>query len=245
MQLGEAAPRPLCTASPAELEDVSRLVRTNADSPRALGSRRDRAVTAADFAGAVARQSLGPFSLADLSPGAPRGASKRLRRLVDEEAVWDPALLRPGLVEATMAETRVLVVERAELAPNSATRADAFSISALGPGFAVPINWKVLEVTESESAPYLSELEQRAISELVKDYRADHDLLCPDEMCPLVVLDGGWFGEDRGVREALAGIDIEYLLEVAGDLDELEVASHGFATALPEQIASVTSVEVV
>jgi hypothetical protein len=210
-----------------------------------LGHRRDRARKMAIYASAVAGCPASPFGLPAIAAAAGAiGTEKQFRQLLDGSG-WDETKLRHLLVRAApSSEVGVYVVEIERVHGHDGDLFDIASIHALGEDKSTPIGWRRVPIPlhHGEPVPELSDGERLMIRELVADLLADYQALEPGPSRRPVIAIDACFGQNEKVRNDLADLGCEYILdvdEIGGPVyDGVRLEGHAYGSALESRVLS-------
>ena len=188
-----------------------------------LGHRKDRAAMMGTFVGAMAGFPAGVSAtipaLRRYLPPQDRITEKQFRNLLNCEG-WDPADLRRELVAAGLeGGVEAILIEGYELRENTPQPFDVASAHLLGPGSAIPIGWRRTPLPKKRDGegPNILDEERRSAVGLLEQYLGDVETLgAAAAAAPVVILD--WrCGDDDELRQRLADLGFELLVEVGGE----------------------------
>jgi hypothetical protein len=185
-----------------------------------LVSRRDQATNMTALMAAVPFCALEEaYNVAKLQRVVPppRTATARQLRHVLDAGAWSVEDLRVELLGcAITAGVEAMFLECHEVRPKEADAYDVVSLSLLGSGSCLPVVWRRAWVPPEGSSGEadIERFERDAVAALLAQLCEDLEQLClaPD-FAPLLTTD--WrYGEMAGLRNDLAALGFEYLLEV-------------------------------
>jgi len=194
-----------------------------------LGHRSDRAAMMGTFVGSVAGfPSQVPTAtipaLQRYLPPQHRATTRQFRNLLKCEG-WDPVDLRRELVAAAAeGGVEAILVEGYDLTENTQRPYDILSAHLLGSGSSVAVGWSRFALPEKldGTGPDIAAGERGSAVGVLSQLREDFEVLSLSmPKVPVAVLD--WrCGEDDLMREQIAALDFELIVEVGGEYAGLD-----------------------